>query len=132
MNERIKELRKALDLTQQEFADKLNIKRGAIANYEVGRNTPIDAVISLICREFNVNETWLRTGDGEMFCELSADEEIGYIVGGVLDHDEKENPFYDVILAMMRSYHELDEKSKDTVLKFFADVQNNMKKKEED
>lgn len=132
MNERIKELRKALDLTQQEFADKLNIKRGAIANYEIGRNTPIDAVISLICREFNVNETWLRTGKGEMFCKLSADEEIGYIVGGVLDHDEKESPFYDVILAMMRSYHELDDKSKDTVLKFFADVQNNMKKKEED
>lgn len=67
MNERIKKLRKALDLTQQEFADRLNIKRGTMANYEIGRNAPIDAVISLICREFNVSEIWLRTGEGEMF-----------------------------------------------------------------
>lgn len=67
MNERIKKLRKALGLTQQEFSKRLNIGRGTLANYEVGRNEPIDAVISLICHEFNVDETWLRTGEGEMF-----------------------------------------------------------------
>lgn len=67
MNERIKKLRKDLDLTQQEFADRISIKRGAVANYEIGRNIPSDSVINLICREFNVNETWLRTGTGEMF-----------------------------------------------------------------
>lgn len=67
MNERIKKVRRILDLTQQEFADKLGIKRGAISNYEIGRNKPIDSVISLICREFNVREEWLRTGEGEMF-----------------------------------------------------------------
>lgn len=67
MNERIKRLRKELDLTQQEFADRISIKRGAVANYEIGRNIPSDSVINLICREFNVNEAWLRTGTGEMF-----------------------------------------------------------------
>lgn len=67
MEERIKQLRKHLDLTQQEFADRIGIKRNTIANYESGRNEPIDSVISLICREFNVNETWLRKGEGEMF-----------------------------------------------------------------
>ena len=67
MDERIKKLRKDLDLTQQEFADRISIKRGAVANYEIGRNIPSDSVINLICREFNVNETWLRTGTGEMF-----------------------------------------------------------------
>ncbi|MDD3251802.1 MAG: helix-turn-helix transcriptional regulator [Lachnospiraceae bacterium] len=67
MKERIKKVRRELELTQQEFADKLGIKRGAIANYEVGRNEPADSVISLICREFNVNEEWLRSGTGEMF-----------------------------------------------------------------
>jgi len=56
-----------LDLTQQEFASRIGIKRNTIANYEAGRNEPIDSVISLICREFNVNEKWLRTGEGEMF-----------------------------------------------------------------
>lgn len=67
VNERIKLLRKTLNMTQQEFADKLNIKRGTIANYEVGRNQPIDAVTSLICRTYNVDEKWLRTGEGNMF-----------------------------------------------------------------
>ena len=60
MNDRIKKLRRELELTQQEFANKIGIKRNTIATYESGRNDPIDAVISLICREFNVNETWLR------------------------------------------------------------------------
>ncbi len=67
MNERLKKLRKALDLTQQEFADRIGVKRNTIATYEIGRNTPLDAVIASICREFNVSETWLRTGEGEMF-----------------------------------------------------------------
>lgn len=84
MNERLKELRKELKLTQQEFADKLNIKRGTMANYEIGRNEPIDAVISLICREFNVNEEWLRNGTGEMFVQVSEYEKaynrFGYIM----------------------------------------------------
>ncbi len=69
MKERIKKLRKFFDLTQQEFANRLGIKRNTIANYEVGRNTPIDAVLSLICREFGVNEKWLRTGEEPMFIE---------------------------------------------------------------
>ena len=64
MEARLKAVRKAVGLTQQEFADRLGIKRGAVANYEIGRIDPIDAVISLICREFGVNETWLRSGEG--------------------------------------------------------------------
>ena len=74
MNERIKKLRKILDLTQQEFGDRLGIKRNTIATYESGRNDPIDAVISLICKEFNVNEEWLRDGVGEMFKAEPTDE----------------------------------------------------------
>ena len=67
MNERIKKLRKHLDLTQQEFADRIGVKRNTIANYEIGRNVPIDSVLSLIVREFHVSEAWLRSGEGEMF-----------------------------------------------------------------
>lgn len=66
MNERIKKLRKSLGLTQQEFADNLHIKRGAIANYEIGRNEPTESVIALICRVYRVREAWLRYGEGEM------------------------------------------------------------------
>lgn len=67
MKERLKLLRKELNLTQQELADKLGIKRTTIGNYEVGRNEPVDSVISLICDRLSVNEEWLRTGSGEMF-----------------------------------------------------------------
>lgn len=88
MNERIKELRKALGLTQQEFADKLGVKRGAIANYEIGRNEPIDAVVALICRQFDVNETWLRTGEGEMFVPLSRDDQITDFMSDLLKNEE--------------------------------------------
>lgn len=66
MNERIKELRKTLGLTQQEFADALRLKRNTVATYEMGRSIPSDAAIALICQKFGVNETWLRTGEGEM------------------------------------------------------------------
>lgn len=78
---RIKELRNSLDLTQQKFADRLGIQRGAIANYELERNVPIDAVISLICREFNVREAWLRDGTGEMLEQLTEDEDRSRFFG---------------------------------------------------
>lgn len=67
MKERLKKLRKELDLTQQEFADRIGISRGNIATYETRDGSPGSSVINLICREFNVSETWLRTGEGEMF-----------------------------------------------------------------
>lgn len=81
---RIKELRNSLDLTQQKFADRLGIQRGAIANYELERNVPIDAVISLICREFNVREAWLREGTGEMLEVKPRAEELGELVRKLL------------------------------------------------
>lgn len=84
MNERIKELRKALGLTQQEFAEKIGVKRNTIAQYEIGRNPPIDAVITSICREFHANEEWLRTGNGEMFQQRTQEEELAAFFGDVL------------------------------------------------
>lgn len=77
MNERLRKLRKTLDLTQQTFADRIGIARGNIGSYEVGKSNLSDAVISLICREFNVNEHWLRTGEGEMFSEPFNNSSIG-------------------------------------------------------
>ncbi len=69
MNERIKKLRKALALTQQEFAERIGSVQNTITGYETGRRIPSSQVITLICKEFNVNEAWLRTGEGEMFVE---------------------------------------------------------------
>lgn len=67
MHERIKKLRKALDLTQTEFANRIGSVQNTITGYETGRRIPSNQVIALICREFRVNEEWLRTGNGEMF-----------------------------------------------------------------
>lgn len=74
MNERLKELRRTLNLTQQAFADRLGVKRNTVATYETGKSNPSDAAVLLICREFNVSEIWLRTGEGEMFTPNPATE----------------------------------------------------------
>lgn len=76
MHERIKAIRKECGLTQQQFADRLNVSRNNIAGYESGNSRPGNSAISLICREFNVNETWLRTGEGEMFQPKSRNDEL--------------------------------------------------------
>lgn len=90
MNERIKELRKALGFTQQEFAEKIGIKRNTVAQYEIGRNQPIDTVITLICREFHVNEDWLRYGEGEMFRPQSRNDELTAFMGDLLKNDTQD------------------------------------------
>lgn len=87
MNERIKKLRKTLDLTQQEFADKIGVKQNTVAQYEMGRNIPIDSVIFLICKEFNVNEEWLRNGTGEMFLPTDRNADIARLTKQLLDEE---------------------------------------------
>lgn len=67
MRDRIKKLRKALDLTQSDFAARIGSTQNNIANYETGRRSPSAAALNNICKEFNVNEEWIRTGKGEMF-----------------------------------------------------------------
>lgn len=81
---RTKELRDSLGLTQQKFADRLGITRGAVANWDLDRSDPSDAVISLICREFNVREAWLRDGTGEMLEIKPRAEELGELVRKLL------------------------------------------------
>ena len=89
LNERLRKLRKTLGLTQQEFADRLKVPRNTIGGYEVGKSNPSDAAVNNICNTFNVNEHWLRTGEGEMFIELTKEEEIASFIGGVLrDEDD--------------------------------------------
>lgn len=67
IKERLKKIRNNQHLTQQEFADRLGIKRNTVATYETGKSNPSDSAIVLICREFNIREEWLRTGEGEMY-----------------------------------------------------------------
>lgn len=74
MNERLRRLRKALDLTQQDFGSRLSIKGNTVAQWESGRNSPPDSAVTFICKEFNVSEDWLRYGSGDMFLPEETDE----------------------------------------------------------
>lgn len=107
MNTRIKELRKTLKLTQEDFGSRVGVKGNTIGNYELSLRNPSDAVIHSICREFNVNEDWLRFGKGDMF--LPFGDEVAEAVSRLLDES---NPFYDLILDIMQTFNQLDDKGK--------------------
>lgn len=80
MKNRIKELRKALDLKQEEFGSKLGVSNTAVSKWEKGENIVPDSAIFLICRVFGCSETWLRTGAGEMFAARTREAELGELI----------------------------------------------------
>lgn len=80
MNGRIRELRKALELSQKEFAQKIGLKQNAISYMEKSGSTVTEQNIKAICSQFSVNEYWLRTGCGKMF----------------LENEKKQKEFFDV------------------------------------
>lgn len=84
MNERIKELRKYLDLTQDEFGEKLCVAKSSISNIEKGRYGVTDQMIKLMVKEFGVSENWLRTGDGEMFPEFDRTDAIAKLADDIM------------------------------------------------
>lgn len=90
MKDRIKAVRKAAGLTQQEFAESLGLKQNTVATYEIGRLLPSDRTITDICRNYSVNETWLRTGAGEMFRPRSREDEIASFMTGLLSGEGTE------------------------------------------
>lgn len=128
MGERLKELRKLFGLTQEEFAKRIGIKRNTIATYEIGRNTPIDAVIFSICREFNVNEDWLRAGEGEMLIKIPEEDETAALVSELLE-DDGDNAFYGLIKDVMKAYDKLSPNSKKVIEELCTTVYENKKRR---
>lgn len=124
MNERIKKLRKDLNLTQEDFSSRIGLSRNFIAQIEIGTKRPSDRTISDICREFNINEDWLRTGNGKMY--NIPEDETAAIVSDLLEED---NPFYDIIKGIMKTYQKLDDKSQSVLLEFSQELLNNLKKR---
>lgn len=104
MKDRIRQLRKDLGLNQTEFGDRIGVKQGSIASYENGSRTPIDAVITSICREFSVNEDWLRTGTGDMYVELSKDQELADFAARL--YKEGENSFKRRLVSVLSNLSE--------------------------
>ena len=116
MSERLKKLRKALDLTQQEFADRIGSKRNTVAKYETEANTPSAAVVSLICREFNVNEDWLRNGVGDMFLPTDRNADIAKLTKQLLneENDSFKNRFVSMLANLtIEEWEFLERKAKE-------------------
>ena len=95
--ERVKEVRKFKKMSMEQFGERLGVQKSAISKIEKGDRSLTEQMLKAICREFNINEEWLRTGDGEMPQKLSEDEEIADLVSDVLE-DGKNNAFYGIIL----------------------------------
>ena len=85
MNERIKAVRLALGISQEEFGKRLGVTRGAITNIELNKVEPKPLFVDLICREFNVNEDWLKNGAEPMFLQRSRNEELSAFFGDLLN-----------------------------------------------
>ena len=100
MQNRIRELRKSLNLTQAAFGERIAVKANTITNYETGLRVPSDSVIRSICREFGVSESWLRTGKGSMLIAQSPDEQITAYVAKTLRGD---NDFKKAVLSLLLS-----------------------------
>ena len=84
IHERIKQVRKKYSLTMDDFGKRIGIGKSSVSTIESGKNNPSDQTVHFICREFNVNENWLRTGEGEMLVPFDRTSEISYFMGSLL------------------------------------------------
>lgn len=90
MHSRIQKIRKERGISQQAFATQLKLSRNFIGLLETGQRTPSDRTIGDICREFEINEDWLRYGEGEMHRKRTREEEIADFIGKILGDNEKD------------------------------------------
>lgn len=130
--ERVKQIRKSKGMTLEKFGERVGVTKQTVSRIENGVNALTEQMLLSVCREFDVNEQWLRTGEGEIFKERSPSEEIGYYVEDLLEYDGHGNPFYDMIVEMMKTYVELDEKSQAVIRSYFQSVSDGIHKKEKE
>lgn len=88
IGQRIKQIRNSKKLTQDDFAEIIGLTKNFISLIETGNRTPSDRTISDICRVFHVNESWLRTGDGEMFKPVNRDAELAAFLGDIMKDED--------------------------------------------
>lgn len=121
MRQRIKEIRKEFNLTQTQFGDRIGVKGNTITNYENGNREPSNSVINSICREFGVNEEWIRFGTGEKYKERA-----GYFSETLSRIEESDDEF---IKNLIMAYIELDESSKAALRKIAEGMAEKYKKR---
>ena len=112
LSKRLVKIRETLKISQDELGTKIGISRFSVSNYESGKRNITERVIKDICREFDVNEEWLRTSEGEMFVELPEGTELGKYIADVIGGED------DFIKNIIISYMKLDEKNKKIIRDF--------------
>ena len=122
MKDRIKRIRTDSGLNQSDFGKKISISRSAVWKIENGENTPSEQTINIICREFNVNEDWLRSGTGDMYKLIPNKLEL--YLGEISNGDD------DFIKDLIEAYMELDQTSKDALKQIAKKMADNQKKRE--
>lgn len=114
--ERIRMLRKELKMNQNDFGARIGLASNTITNYETDRRNPSNQVLELICREFNVNEEWLRTGEGEMFVWLPVEDEYFRAAAELSKNNDK------LAMQAVIEYWKLDEDSKKLLKNFILHI----------
>ena len=112
IGERIKEVRKNEKLTQQEFADRLNLKRNTVGSYEVNVVVPSDRTIKDICDKFGIREEWLRNGTGEMLVQDTQSEQVAAFLADLTkdDSDTFKKRFVEMLAGLSPADWELLER----------------------
>lgn len=133
-NERLRFVREELSLSQAEFGEIIGLSRSGVSEIEAGRRNVTEKHIKMLTIQpvdgKYINEEWLRSGEGEPFKKLSKEEEIASYVEDLLS-DGTENPLYEIILDIMRTYSELTPKSQEVLRDFSRRLLDNMKKEED-
>lgn len=113
MNERIKELRKVLSITMEDFGERLGVTRSAISNIESGKRGVTDQMVMAICRAFDVSENWLRNGDGKMFIPVPKNE---------LEKLSKRYNLNRLEFTILEKYLNLSDEERKAVYDFITDI----------
>lgn len=122
ISNRIKEIRKALNLNQEEFGKKIGVKQGTIAGYENDLRMPRESNILSICKEYNVNENWLRSGIGSMFLEKDPDQEFMEAIGSIDFHNNE------LIKKVIIDYMKLSDENKKRLAEYIIELAEIAKK----
>lgn len=109
-------------MTQQNFGARISVKGNTVAQWESGRNEPSDSTIFLICREFNVNEDWLRTGNGEMFVKETSDEEFMKVAKAVASGNTETDK---AIRKVLIDFYQMDDLGRQTLINFVRFLSEN-------
>ncbi|MGJ0961704.1 helix-turn-helix domain-containing protein [Faecalicoccus pleomorphus] len=119
IGDRIKQVRKELNLSMEKFGDKIGIVKSAINNIEKGLNNPSERTLKLICSEFNVNYAWLTEGQGDMFVEIP---------DNILDRLIQEYDLEEDNKPILKAYLEAKPETRKEILKFIHSLTEEINK----